>query len=259
MLDLATAGGNTPAARLNELLCAQLVRRWQERYSRGYAYDLRHWLRRFLVWLERTGGPKGLWDQLPRLRKPEPRTVIAQPGELREMLRRSEPWLRLFLYLTGQRGLRFTEAAELAPIHYDAERQEITFPKKGGGTLTLPVSEQIANLLQLAPTTTDPTMPFLDLLRGKRALRGERMAPSAIRRAWKKLKRDCGVNPELRPHDLRRTFAVELYEGTKDIRAVQQAMGHKHLASTVHYLAHRDPARLRALLESLRLPTEVKQ
>ncbi len=53
----------------------------------------------------------------------------------------------------------------------------------------------------------------------------------------------------------RRTLAVSLYEVSKDLRVVEQMLGHQSLTSTVRYLEHRDPAKLKPYLDSIHKPT----
>jgi site-specific recombinase XerC len=59
-----------------------------------------------------------------------------------------------------------------------------------------------------------------------------------MNRHFRALKARCGIARNLRPHDLRRTTAVKIYEGTKDLRTVQTILGHKSLGSTIYYLDH---------------------
>ncbi len=75
-----------------------------------------------------------------------------------------------------------------------------------------------------------------------------------IGRAWQKAKKKAHANPSLWMHDLRRTAAVALYEVSKDLRVVEQMLGHKSLSSTITYLEHRDPGKLRPYLEAIYKP-----
>jgi site-specific recombinase XerD len=49
-------------------------------------------------------------------------------------------------------------------------------------------------------------------------------------------------------------LAVSLYEISKDLRVVEQMLGHGSLNSTIHYLEHRDPEKLKPYLDALFIP-----
>jgi integrase len=76
-----------------------------------------------------------------------------------------------------------------------------------------------------------------------------------LNKSWNRLKKTTGADRALNFHDLRRTTAVALYEVSKDLRVVEQMLGHQSLGSTVRYLEHRDPAKLRPYLDSIHKPT----
>lgn len=53
---------------------------------------------------------------------------------------------------------------------------------------------------------------------------------------------------------------MSLYDISKDLRIVEQMLGHTSLRSTIQYLEHRDPAKLRPYLDAIHRPkTEVIQ
>ncbi len=259
---LAQTTGIIPADRVTELIPNALIERWRSKYAQGTAYNLRMALVKFLRHLEKIGGTPRLYADLAKIRRPKPRQTIATQEELERMVSHAEPWLRLFVLLCCQLALRFNEAVAISPAHYNPDTQTITYRKKGGDKYTLPITPDIAALFAQAPVTTDPTTPYLQLLRGTNYIRAHYLKPDTVRRAFSRLRSKAGVRDNITPHDLRRTVAVTLYELTKDIRVVQQLLGHSQLSSTAGYLAHRDTEKLRPLLEQLRFPIkpgEVKQ
>jgi integrase len=150
--------------------------------------------------------------------------------------------------LAANAGLRRSDCLRVAPAHYNAEARTITIDqRKTGDTVSIPVTQALAHLLDHAPTKT-PTTPFYELYRGKP------ISPDGLTSAWHALKKNAGVDGGLWLHDLRRTLAVSLYEISKDLRVVEQMLGHANLSSTVHYLEHRDPAKLRPYLDALFIP-----
>jgi integrase len=107
--------------------------------------------------------------------------------------------------------------------------------------MTLPVTEEIIELLnQCEPT--DPA-PFVRQLWYRDRHHGPKPAPrgnnmDALWKQFRDLKESVGITRSIRPHDLRRTAAVKIYELTGDLRAAQALLGHVDLASTLHYLDH---------------------
>jgi site-specific recombinase XerC len=203
-------------------------------------------LKRFLSWLVESGGNPDLISQLTKVRLPRYRTVIAKPEEIDKLVKIAAPWLRCWLTITAGHGLRFAEANRLSPAQYNRQESTITFRTKGEGTNTLPVSDDLKYFFQTAPENPDPNIPLLELHAGRR------LSEEYLRKCWHDLKIQAGVNPELRPHDLRRTLAVRTYDLTKDLRAVQHLLGHANLYTTCGYLEHHDPDSIRPVLNQLR-------
>ncbi len=232
--------------------------KWRKTHRPTYVWSLRNQLARFLHYLHEIGGPD-LTRELDRIRQPRPRQTTATQDELAALLAHAAPWMRCFLLLTGQLGLRFTEAALLCPANYDPDRHTITYVHKGGDQNTLPTSPDVDTLFAAAPLTDDPHTPYIQLLRGSQQLRRPHISHFAVRHEFARLKRKAGVRDELRPHDLRRTAAVSMYEHTHDLRIAQQLLGHSHLSSTARYLTHVDAAKMRTLFDQLHFPTKRTQ
>ncbi len=228
------------------------MQRWRQTTTPTTAWNYTQALRRFLRHLRTHGGPD-LVDELPRLRKPTARETIAQPDELQRLINHAQPWFRLHLLLCSQLGLRISESLSLTRASWNQEAHTLTFTGKGRRARTMPTLPEIDQLLALAPTE-HPAHQILAALKGV-----ETLTTHQLRAAWKKLKLRARVNPNLNPHDLRRTAATQLYRHTKDIRAVQQLLGHHSLQATTTYLAPLDPGELEALLLDLKTPTETKQ
>ena len=91
------------------------------------------------------------------------------------------------------------------------------------------------------------------------ALAGKHYKLESIRTAFKRAKAKSGLPMNLNPHAFRYTVATALYDKTKDLKAVQQLLGHESMATTARYIAKRDPEVLRSMLESLKPYTEVPQ
>jgi integrase len=199
---------------------------------------------RFLKWIDRTAGTSHA-QFVPKVTRPAPRTVLCTPTEADRLLQGAPPWFRFFMTLCYKLGLRHDEARLLTPRAWDTTRQTITIRRKGQSVSILPVPPELAPMLDYA-ATQDPDAPVVSTL-GCRY-----QTQHSLTNWWTKHKRKCGINPDLHVHDLRRTLATALYDQTKDLRAVQQLLGHKHMSSTLLYIAPRDPDYLRSLLAELK-------
>jgi integrase len=226
----------------------RLVARWQaEGYSQHYLHQKAMMLRAMLKHLIACGAPPRVLE-FPRVRGGKPREFVATVDELNALIAIAPlvaPWMPCWLAIAAGHGLRFAEVRRLAEIHFDKNTGVIHFPAKGATTNTLPATEELKHFFETAPPSRDPRQPLIERFAGTTLSQGQ------IRRAWKRMLSMTGTNPNLNPHDLRRTLAVRTYDLTKDLRIAQQVLGHSSIATTATYLAHRDPGQLRGLLEGL--------
>jgi integrase/recombinase XerC len=149
-------------------------------------------------------------------------------------------------------GLRFSEAIIVGDQNWDREKHTITFRKKGGDDLTLPISAEAEELFQLAPQG-QPGESYLSRLIPSRVHHGN--VKNRVQWHWTQQRAKAGVTPDLHAHDLRRTCAVTMYELTHDLRAVQAVLGHSNIGTTGWYLMHRDTEKIRAILAQVWHPT----
>ena len=75
---------------------------------------------------------------------------------------------------------------------------------------------------------------------------GTRISNSSIQQRLKKRALQQGVGISLHPHMLRHSFASHLLESCKDLRAVQEMLGHASIGTTQIY-THVDRDRLKAI------------
>jgi integrase len=247
------AGSLTPH-ELTPLHFQSLHANWKSRLTANSLYHYTRSLRRLVAWIAAIAKCPELPALIVKARQPSPRKTIASPAEIDALIAAAPRWLQTIILLAANAGLRKSDCLRVAPMHYESEKRLLTIDqKKTGEIVKIPVTERLAEILDTAPTHS-PTTPFYELYRGKP------ITNAGLSHHWSALKKKTGVNRGLWIHDLRRTVAVSLYEVSKDLRVVEQMLGHTSLSSTIRYLEHRDPAKLRPYLDAIhKMKTEVIQ
>lgn len=138
-------------------------------------------------------------------------------------------------------GLRLGELQPLQLGQFDAGLSEVRVTGKGGKTRVLPVGAQarsaLAAWLAVRPGGQgggQALFPGRD---------GEPLSRSAIAGRLKLWAQRAGLAGRVHPHRFRHAFATHLLEGSGDLRAVQELLGHANLATTQIY-THLDFERL---------------
>ena len=125
-------------------------------------------------------------------------------------------------------GLRLGSALGLDVEDVDFETGELRLRKvKGGGEDAAILPESVAGLLRdhIGTRTSGPV--FL-------SARGTRVGARHVRRRLAELGTRLGIKA-LRPHALRHTFAMRVYERTGDLLVTAAALGHRSISSTERY------------------------
>jgi integrase/recombinase XerC len=142
-------------------------------------------------------------------------------------MRAAAPHLRCWLMLCSDLGIRSGTAAKLTPSSYDKEAGVLRFRTKYEAINSLPVTKELAELLN---GCEDADVPFIAQLSGRKSTYG------SLGVQFRKLRKAVGIHRQITPHDLRRTTARAVYQITKDLRTVQALLGHSDLAHTAWYL-----------------------
>lgn len=168
-------------------------------------------------------------------RTPKPPKPIPHPipegvdGVLDMLMATDSPEQRALVALCGLCGLRVTEARAITPASLDRHRGIIMVPGKGKKYRTVPLTdtawafikpriEVLMNYEHLLATT--PLVEYSD--------RGARLV-------LKNLAVKAGLSTDLASHDLRATFATAAYNKCKDLRVVQELLGHSSSDTTECY------------------------
>lgn len=142
------------------------------------------------------------------------------------------------LYGAGLRSAELigldVQASGLAAGWVDLQSAEVQVLGKGGKRRSTPLGSAAAaallDWLALRPQRAAP---------GERALfvgaRGQRLAGSTLRALLGQRAIAAGSPTHVHPHMLRHSFASHLLQSSGDLRAVQELLGHAHIATTQVY------------------------
>lgn len=132
---------------------------------------------------------------------------------------------KALIALCGLCGCRVAEALSIKPSDFDMEHMLLTIRGKGDKTRIVPVSDRAWEVL-----CRPVTRAFVD---GDREIVG--LKDRFARRVITTLGEKAGLKRAISSHDLRSTFATEVYNKTKDIRVTQELLGHSSSQTTELY------------------------
>ena len=131
-------------------------------------------------------------------------------------------------------GLRLSELSGLNLQDIDWQQQTIQVTGKGQKQRRLPFGSKARDAVKLWLKQRS-----LEKVENESALfvssRGTRMCNSSIQKRLKKMALTQGINTNVYPHMLRHSFASHILESSKDLRAVQELLGHANLSTTQVY------------------------
>jgi site-specific recombinase XerC len=213
----ATIGGQRPASRRAYLSTVRVFCRWAQEWELIDADPCR---------------------SAGRVREPRqvPRALsAAQMARLGLVLPDVEA--RLIVALMARQGLRCVEVSRLAVADWDRAAGRITVRGKGDDERDIPVADAVALLLaaHVGAQTSG-------LVVGWQPPRLSRRVRGWLEAAGLKADAYDGVSA----HALRHTAASNLYDATRDPKAVQRFLGHHNVATTDRYLRHGDDLIIRA-------------
>lgn len=221
------AVGDITADDLINLLASQ---RWAPETRRSY----RSGLRDFFAWAKRHDhvaiDPA---EAIPQVRVPRASARPCPDDIYRAAVERADDRGRLILRLAAEAGLR---RAEIAHVHSRdvAPGPSLHVRGKGGHRRVVPITESLAAALTAAGGYVFGSQ------------RGEHLTPRSVGVIASDL-----LGPDVTLHMLRHRFATRAYRGTRDLRAVQQLLGHSSLAITERYLEVDDTERRAAMMAAV--------
>lgn len=150
----------------------------------------------------------------------------------------TETWIardRAMFELLYGCGMRVGELSGLDVSDLDLVAGEVRVYGKGRKERVLPLGQKaVVALRSWLPLRLQRVVSA-----DERALfigsRGGRVAATVVRRALESTARSAGIASHVHPHRLRHSFASHVLQSSRDLRAVQELMGHASIASTQVY------------------------
>ncbi len=131
-------------------------------------------------------------------------------------------------------GLRLAELVGLDLTELDLADRTVRVLGKGGKTRIVPLgrfaAEALARWLEERGALAPPGERALFLGRG-----GRRLTPRAVQLRVAGWARRQGLGVHVHPHLFRHSFATHLLESSRDLRAVQELLGHADIGTTQVY------------------------
>jgi site-specific recombinase XerD len=127
--------------------------------------------------------------------------------------------------LCGLLGCRVAEALAVVPSDFNLEEMTLSIRGKGDKTRIVPISPEAWDVMVMTVTRA--------FCNGGAPVVG--MTDRRARRTITRLGVKASLRRHISSHDLRATFATEVYNKTMDIRLVQELLGHSSVETTQGY------------------------
>ena len=147
---------------------------------------------------------------------------------------------KVILEILFSTGLRVSELVGLNRDEVNLKRREFGVIGKGGRPRVVFLSKRAVKWIErYLDERQDDWRPLLIRFGGKRdeGRQGEKMrlSPRSVQRIVEKYVKKSKLPIKITPHGLRHSYATDLLIGGADIRAVQEMLGHKNIATTQIY------------------------
>jgi integrase/recombinase XerC len=197
-------------------------------------------VRTFLNYLIETGVLKsnaGVHVQAPKAPKHLPATLDADQVASLLAISGDDPATlrdRAILELFYSSGLRLAELVGLNLGDVDAADRTVRVLGKGSKARVVPVGKQALAAIKdwLAVRSELARAGETALFVGRR---GERVSPRTVQKRVNEWAKRQGAPTGVHPHMLRHSFATHVLESSRNLRAVQELLGHASLSTTQIY------------------------
>ena len=246
------------AASLHQFLASDIVLKKPDGSSRtkGSVNKIKTSMKSFFGWLFNSGiiptnPAAGIRIKFYQRALPDILTDIEQKQLLKTLARTKGHRAfrdRIIYILFLNTGLRVRELANLDVADINLPEKRLTVTTKGSQETTKFLNVHARRVLEQylkwrKRQATDSPALFL-------SSRKERLSIRQVQRSFEQWLKETGIDKSLSIHSLRHTFASKLYEKSNNLVAVQQALGHRSITSTIIY-THLNPEQLIDSLEAM--------
>lgn len=188
---------------------------------------------KFFEWAHRSG--RIPTNPAAGIEKIRPQQGLARPAPeqaLRDALAVADPRLKLILRLAAEAGLRRAEIAQVQTrdVMQGMHGPQLLIHGKGGKERQVPISESLAAAVRAGAAGHTPGASSTGWLFPDGV--GGHLSPPYVGTLASQ-----ALPEKVTLHMLRHFFASRAYRGTRNIRAVQQLLGHASVAVTERYTA----------------------
>lgn len=215
---------------------------WKPETRRSY----RAGVRGFFTWAHKAGmiAENPALD-LPQVKVPR---AVAQPVPdevFAAAVANADPRTALMLRLAGEVGLRRAEVAKVhtRDLRYTPSGPQLLVHGKGSRERIVPISASLAAKIAAGPAGYSPSLPATGWLFPSE--KGGHVSPP-----WVGTLCSLAIPGVWTVHKARHRFASKAYRGTRNIRAVQELLGHSNLAVTERYTAVDDDEMRAAMMHA---------
>lgn len=215
---------------------------WKPETRRSY----RSAVRGFFAWAQKSGridGDPAL--DIPQVKIPKSAARPAPDVVYRQALATADARTGLMLRIAAEGGLRRAEVAQVhtRDLRYNP-RPQLLVHGKGSRERVVPITEELARLIAAGGGGHTPGLGDKGWLFP--SIRGGHVSP-----AWVGTLCSEAMPGIWTVHGLRHRFASKAYRGTRNLRAVQELLGHSNLSVTERYTAVDDDEMRAAMMAAV--------
>ena len=170
--------------------------------------------------------PKGESRSLKFLNREQIERLLSAPENPRD---------KAILELLFSTGLRVSELVKLNRDQLNFERKEFGVIGKGGRSRVVFMSDSSVYWLKNYLETRLDDDKALFVRTSGRSDADLRLTARTVQRIVKKYVKQTKIPVDITPHGIRHTFATDLLSAGADLRAIQEMLGHKTIATTQIY------------------------
>lgn len=170
--------------------------------------------------------PKGESKSLKFLNREQIESLLRVPDNMRD---------KAILEMLFSTGLRVSELVSLNRDQVNLEKQEFGVIGKGGRARVVFMSDTAVYWLKKSLESREDDDKALFIRSGGRKDAALRLTARSVQRLVAKYVKKARLPIKITPHGLRHSFATDLLSAGADLRAIQEMLGHKSIATTQIY------------------------